>query len=274
MPGRLLTWIAIAALSGCGDAPKPPAPVPAAVKPSPAASPSIPALWPTAVVAAMPPAMVSRYEARLADFYNAETLEELPVYVCVTLAVTTLSWPYEDQLQGDAATVMTRADAYATQQATGVRVYADHDIRDDADYVDKLAMDDTALVQLSLDHFCPEMAQSWKNLQPTIRDAVTLHEKREANATEDEYNLTHAAKRFPDGRYTVGRSAGMVLPGTYRLEGPLADCYWERSTGSGEVIAGNFVTNAPTGVKLTVRSGEGFTSRGCTDDGKRWTRIS
>ncbi|XVV17094.1 hypothetical protein ACQP2X_22760 [Actinoplanes sp. CA-131856] len=220
--------------------------------------------------------MVSRYEARLADFYDAATLEELPVYICVTLAVNgrePLTWPYEDQLEGGAAAVMARADAYDTQEAAGVHVYADHSVRDDAEYVDRLAMDDTALVQLSLEHFCPEMAEAWKDLQPSVRDGAALQKKRNANAAEDEHNLTHPAERFADGRYTVGREAGMVLPGTYRLEGPLADCYWERSTGSGEIIDHNFITNAPSGVKLTVRSGEGFTSRGCTDDDKRWERA-
>ncbi|MFF5081717.1 hypothetical protein ACFY36_32100 [Actinoplanes sp. NPDC000266] len=271
---KFLTCLVLAATAGCGDAPKPPPPAPAAPSPSPSPSPSIPALWPTAVVAAMPPEMVSRYEERLADFYNADTLEELPVYVCVALAVNQLSWPYEDQLKGDVATVMTRAEEYDTQTAAGVRVYADHNVRNDTEYIDQLAMDDTALVQLSLDHFCPEMTAAWKDVQPSIRNAVILKKRRDANEAEDEYNVTHPARRFADGRYTVGREAGMVLPGTYRLKGPLADCYWERSSGSGEIINHNFVTNAPSGVQVTVRAGEGFTSRGCTDDDKRWERTS
>ncbi|WP_143234995.1 hypothetical protein [Paractinoplanes atraurantiacus] len=214
--------------------------------------------------------MASRYEARLAGSYDADTLEELPVYVCVTLAVNggqPLSWPYEDQVKGDVATVMSRADDYATQTSAGVKVYADHTVRDDAEYIDRLAMDDTALVQLSLEHFCPEMTAAWKTLQPAVHAAAT-------RAAEDEYNQTHPAKRFPDGRYTVGTKAGMVLPGTYRLKGPLADCYWERSTPSGESIEKNFVTNAPSGVTVTIRAGEGFTSRGCTNDDNRWTRPS
>lgn len=69
-----------------------------------------------------------------------------------------------------------------------------------------------------------------------------------------------AATAFDDGTYTVGED---LKPGTYRTARQVTDCYWERSTGGGQIIANNFVTFAPKGVTVTVRRGEGFTSNGC-----------
>lgn len=66
---------------------------------------------------------------------------------------------------------------------------------------------------------------------------------------------------FTDGVYTVGKD---IKAGAYRTTpGRVTDCYWERSTGGGRTIANDFVSNAPKGVTVTVRKGEGFTSRDC-----------
>lgn len=72
---------------------------------------------------------------------------------------------------------------------------------------------------------------------------------------------SHASRGFTDGAYTVGKD---VRAGTYRtLRHPVVDCYWERSTGSGGIIANDMVTNAPRGITVTLQRGEGFTSRDC-----------
>lgn len=65
---------------------------------------------------------------------------------------------------------------------------------------------------------------------------------------------------FTDGTYEVGKE---IKPGRYRTAGRVSDCYWERSTGGGDTIANDFVTNAPRGVTVTTRKGEGFKSEGC-----------
>ncbi|MEV0882048.1 hypothetical protein AB0I85_29980 [Micromonospora echinofusca] len=118
------------------------------------------------------------------------------------------------------------------------------------------------------------MSAAWKKVLPDVREAIALEAKEDAESAEAEYNRTHPMKRFDDGRYTVGSKPGMILPGRYRLKGPLADCYWERSSKSGTIISNNFITNAPAGVTVTVRSGEGFTSEGCTDrEGGKWERV-
>lgn len=68
---------------------------------------------------------------------------------------------------------------------------------------------------------------------------------------------------FTDGRYTVGGKRG-PKPGTYRTWlKPVTDCYWERSTGSGGIIANQLVTYAPQGLTVRLQAGEGFTSRDC-----------
>lgn len=69
---------------------------------------------------------------------------------------------------------------------------------------------------------------------------------------------------FRDANWTVGSGQGQVKPGTYRTAPGVTDCYWERVTGSGGTIANDFVTSAPQGVTVRIRSTDGgFTSRGC-----------
>ncbi|GAB2441962.1 hypothetical protein [Micromonospora schwarzwaldensis] len=229
--------------------------------------------------------MVRKYKTRLATtedsdepyFYFADTVEELPVYVCIALAANS-----DDEFDttgmaatGDAAIVMSRASDYVNASGSDITVYANHEVTDAADYVNHLAMDDTTLVQLSIKLFCPEMAGAWKTLQPQVREAAAHEAEEDAESALAEYNRAHPAKQFTDGRYTVGKKAGMILPGTYRVKGPVFDCYWERSGKNGSTIANDFITNAPNGVKVTVRAGEGFTSQGCTDpEGGTWRRAS
>lgn len=75
---------------------------------------------------------------------------------------------------------------------------------------------------------------------------------------------------FDDGSYEVGVD---IQPGTYETTahltgGQVRDCYWERSTTSGRTIANDFVTAAKT-VRVSIRAGEMFPSRGC----RNWVRV-
>jgi hypothetical protein len=68
---------------------------------------------------------------------------------------------------------------------------------------------------------------------------------------------------FTDGTYEVGGGAGRMPAGTYRTTGALRDCYWERTSRSGEVLDNQFATSAQE-VRVTVRAGDGqFTTRHC-----------
>lgn len=68
------------------------------------------------------------------------------------------------------------------------------------------------------------------------------------------------------GSYEIVKDPGMeeekALPGTYRTAGDLENCYWERSTQSGDIIANHFATQARK-ITVTVRAGELFNSEGC-----------
>ncbi|WP_143459156.1 hypothetical protein [Leifsonia sp. ALI-44-B] len=64
-----------------------------------------------------------------------------------------------------------------------------------------------------------------------------------------------------DGDYRVGGDG--IAPGTYVTTKNRKDCYWERHTLNGDILANDFITAAPDGVSVTVRSGEGFSVSGC-----------
>lgn len=72
--------------------------------------------------------------------------------------------------------------------------------------------------------------------------------------------LKKAKGGFTDGTYEVGKD---IKAGTYRTTHSASDCYWERSTGGGDTIANDFVSNAPRGVRVTIYKDEGFKSQGC-----------
>ncbi|NRQ35965.1 hypothetical protein HII36_29645 [Nonomuraea sp. NN258] len=100
---------------------------------------------------------------------------------------------------------------------------------------------DAVLYGAAVKHLCPKYLPVWKRAQGG----------------------------FGEGTHTVGKD---IKPGTYRtVSKPVTDCYWERSTGSGDIIANQLVNNAPNGITLTLRAGEGFTAReGCGN----WIRVS
>ncbi|MFF2731791.1 hypothetical protein ACFVS9_28270 [Streptomyces sp. NPDC058008] len=54
-----------------------------------------------------------------------------------------------------------------------------------------------------------------------------------------------------------------IPPGTYRAKGSMKDCYWERTSESGEIIDNGFATSARV-ITVTIRSSDGqFTSERC-----------
>lgn len=71
-------------------------------------------------------------------------------------------------------------------------------------------------------------------------------------------NFVHT---YSDGTYEVtakptdyGRE---IAPGTYRVEGDLDGCYWERSTRGGNIIANNFASAARE-ITVTIASSDGL----------------
>lgn len=72
---------------------------------------------------------------------------------------------------------------------------------------------------------------------------------------------------YSDGTYVVkakpSPDAEEIAPGPYRVSGALEDCYWERTSRSGEILDNGFATSAQD-IRVTVRASDGqFTARGC-----------
>ncbi|SEG45234.1 hypothetical protein SAMN04489712_105292 [Thermomonospora echinospora] len=102
---------------------------------------------------------------------------------------------------------------------------------------------DESLYEAAITHLCPKYLPLLKKEQKRLEGS------------------------FEDGTWEVGED---IKPGTYRTDGGVTDCYWERSTGGGDTIDNNFVTNAPKGVTVTIAPSDGgFTSRDCG----LWLRV-
>lgn len=101
----------------------------------------------------------------------------------------------------------------------------------------------TAQEVVKVQHYCPD-------LMPFVEAAKTA---------------------FGDGNYVVGDTTdgNLILTGVYRTQGAVSDCYWERHTGSGEILDNDFITHAPDGVTITAYPGEGISVQGCGV----WTKV-
>lgn len=78
--------------------------------------------------------------------------------------------------------------------------------------------------------------------------------------------LKLAARGFTDGEYEVAlkTTEDKIKAGSYRTEKGVRDCYWERMTKHGSTITNNFISYAPGGARVTIRSSDGgFKSDGC-----------
>jgi hypothetical protein len=95
----------------------------------------------------------------------------------------------------------------------------------------------------------PKLCPSWSK---TVRQAVSGKYERWYGVGDYE------VKRNPAPLDSSGESEVMEMaPGTYRATGEFEDCYWERTSQSGDIIANQFVTQARR-LTVTVRVGELF----------------
>lgn len=58
---------------------------------------------------------------------------------------------------------------------------------------------------------------------------------------------------FASGTYYVGTAPGELKPGQYKTTGAVQNCYWVRKDKAGKILANDLVTNAPGGVRITVK---------------------
>jgi hypothetical protein len=105
------------------------------------------------------------------------------------------------------------------------------------------------LVDLTVEHLCSE------------------HKPILARAKSGKFRKASPLSSFTDGTYTVGVE---INPGKYKTTTPAKDCYWERTSASGETISNDFVNFAPTGATVTIRDTDaGFVSERCGT----WKRV-
>jgi hypothetical protein len=84
--------------------------------------------------------------------------------------------------------------------------------------------------------------------------------------TQERAQLEAAGHLFADGTHLVGTE---VQPGTYVVDGKVADCYWARMDARGEIIDNNFISGAGR-AEVTIRAGDhSFTSEGCGE----WRKV-
>jgi len=74
-------------------------------------------------------------------------------------------------------------------------------------------------------------------------------------------DLRKSERALYEGDYSVGKKA---RPGTYRTEPRTTDCYWERNSRGGDIIANDLITFAASGATVTILSSDGgFSTTGC-----------
>jgi hypothetical protein len=105
--------------------------------------------------------------------------------------------------------------------------------------------DGKAVLQAGVPKLCPKWA-------PVVKQAASGdYDRWFGNGT-----WVVSSKATADGEQTMP-------PGTYRAEGEMDGCYWERTSESGEIIDNNFATSARK-ITVTIRSSDGqFTSERC-----------
>ncbi|MFG2677039.1 hypothetical protein [Streptomyces sp. NPDC048445] len=110
--------------------------------------------------------------------------------------------------------------------------------------------DGKAVLQAGIPKLCPK----W---EPVLKQAVSGRYDR----------------WFGDGTYVVSSKAPTaaeaeegvetIPPGTYRAKGRMQDCYWERTSKGGDIIANNLATSAQS-ITVTIAASDGqFTSERC-----------
>lgn len=115
--------------------------------------------------------------------------------------------------------------------------------------------DGAAVLRAGVPRFCPKWTSAVK--QAVAGD----YERWFSNGT---YVVAPSAPRKPNEEPPAADAEEeSIPPGTYRAKGRMEDCYWERTSKSGEILDNNFATSARE-ITVTVRESDGqFTSERC-----------
>jgi hypothetical protein len=113
--------------------------------------------------------------------------------------------------------------------------------------------DGEAVLLAGVPKFCPKWTSAVKAA------AAGTYERWFSNGT---YVVSSTAPRKPNEE-PPAEGEESIPPGTYRAKGRMEDCYWERTSKSGEILDNNFATSARE-ITVTIRESDGqFTSERC-----------
>lgn len=102
----------------------------------------------------------------------------------------------------------------------------------------------------------PKLCANWV---PVLKQAVSgKYDRWFGNGTYVVSSKPPSAEQLAEDEEVV-----TIPPGTYRAKGRMEDCYWERTSESGEIIANNMATSAQS-ITVTIAASDGqFTSERC-----------
>ncbi|MER5916972.1 hypothetical protein ABT124_43140 [Streptomyces sp. NPDC001982] len=110
--------------------------------------------------------------------------------------------------------------------------------------------DGAAILKFGVPKLCPKWTKAVKSA--AAGDYVRY-------ISGGEFEVKTNPKPFdPNGESDVQE----IGPGTYVATGDISDCYWERTSQSGDIIDNQFVTQARR-ITVTLRVGELFKNDGC-----------
>ncbi|MGA4960250.1 hypothetical protein [Streptomyces lavendulocolor] len=119
-----------------------------------------------------------------------------------------------------------------------------------------------AILQAGMPKFCPEWTSAVKQAVSGRYDRWFGSGSYEVSS-KPAHEISAAAVR--EGTFDFDEETGFstIPPGTYRSAGKMENCYWERTTKSGEIVDNNFATSARE-ITVTIRASDGqFTSENC-----------
>lgn len=113
----------------------------------------------------------------------------------------------------------------------------------------KPSADEKKILRAGMPKLCPQWAS-------------TVEKALKGDYTRTYSGGTYVVKAHPKER-DLDSDVQEIAPGSYRTSGDLADCYWERTTKSGQIIDNSFATSAQS-ITVTIAATDGqFTTRDC-----------
>ncbi|MFD3516350.1 hypothetical protein [Streptomyces sp. NPDC058657] len=155
-----------------------------------------------------------------------------------------------DQKGWAVASLYETASAYVADICESMTSQHGHGTEPGGWLAERVEGDEPAVLRAGMPKLCPK----WSKVALRALDGDYVWTYPDAT-----YVVKAKPKRpdqFSDEQQEIG-------PGTYRVKGDLADCYWERTSRGGEILDNHFATSGQE-ITVKIRAGDGqFTSRDC-----------